>query len=400
MIHCFNPGHEAAVLNASKHYQPAANQRKMQEDLAFLPAWYAEADDWVWVENALPDAFRESLRDLRPCIQTISIDRLANQREELYGQSIDLWGIAPQSVHRFEAICQQYDLAWNIPQWKDELRGLGSRRTALQVLTQLIKSIPELQETTVPHFVSDLGELEEYVSRRPGRWLVKSPFSSSGRGLVWLPSGPPARSERQIISGMLKKQAQVSIEPALDKIMDFSMHFQISAERPIRFLGYSVFQTNAKGAYTHSLLASQKTLESHIYSLIDKDLLSQIKARLSPTLQQIYAPHYRGNLGVDMLIYRTPDDLPRLHPCIEINMRKSMGYLALCLHSNHLHTATRASFHVDYHPSPALLRQHHIDLKQSHPLVIENNRIISGYLNLCPVTDTSVYLAYLVGGEG
>jgi hypothetical protein len=398
MIHYFNPGHETAVLNASKHYQPAANQLKIQHDLAFLPAWYADPDDWVWVDEEPANAFREEICRVHAGIRTLSIDRLIDERNTLLGQGIDLWGISPQSIHRFESISRQYGLGWQIPVWTEELRRLSSRTTALHILTQLLQSIPELSGTAVPHFVSSLGELEEYLHHHPGRWLIKSPFSSSGRGLVWLALGLPARSEQQIIGGMLKKQSQVSVEPALDKVMDFSMHFEISAGQAIRFAGYSIFQTNEKGAYIGSFTATQEVLKNQIHAFIDKHLLSLVKNQLLSILQKTYSPHYNGNLGVDMLVYRTTDGAYRLHPCIEINLRKSMGYLAICLHHRYLHSQTNGRFQVDYHSSPAILQKQHSFLKQQHPIIVENNRIVSGYLNLCPITDTSAYHAYLIGG--
>ena len=56
-LHYFNPGHETAVLNASRHYQQPTHVAKMQNDMAFLPAWYASAGDYVFMENQLPDDF-------------------------------------------------------------------------------------------------------------------------------------------------------------------------------------------------------------------------------------------------------------------------------------------------------------------------------------------------------
>jgi hypothetical protein len=396
MIHYFNPGHEAAVLNGSKHYQAAGNQVRMQRDLAFLPAWYARPGDWVWVEDG--NTLWEETGGIHPCARPLSIDRLADRRDELIGQSIDLWGLSPQSIHRFEQINRQYGLGWQIPVWKEELRSLGSRNTALQVLRELIKVVPELGGMEVPRFVSGLEEMEGYLNEHPGRWLVKSPFSSSGRGLVWLPSGSLARSERQIVSGMLKKQSQVSIEPMLDKALDFSMHFEIDAGQAIRFVGYSIFQTNEKGAYTSSKVAAQETLENQIHAFIDEMLLSRVKNRLLPILQKTYAPHYRGNLGVDMLAYRTENGSHRLHPCIEINMRKSMGWLAIELHRNYLHAETQGCVRIDYCPSSDVLRRH-LEMRGRYPAVIEGGRMVSGYLGLCPMGEMSVYRAYLVCGD-
>ncbi|MDR2683397.1 MAG: hypothetical protein LBB64_05970 [Dysgonamonadaceae bacterium] len=395
MIHCFNPGHETAVLNASKHYQPAANLLKMQRDLAFLPAWYADPGDFVWVEEDLTDTFRRDIRDLHCNIHPLTVHQIKEKANALAGQRVELWGLSPQSIHRFGQISRQYGLGWQVPAWKEAFRSLGSRTTACHVLTCLTQAIPELNGGLIPTFVSSREELEEYVGSCPGKWLVKSPFSSSGRGLVWLPPGAPGQSERQIIGGMLKRQSQVSIERALDKVMDFSMHFGTNAEGHIRFTGYSVFRTNEKGAYKSTCIAAQETLEKQISRFIRNDLLLQVKNELLHILPQTYAPYDSGHIGVDMLVYRTGNEYA-LHPCVEINMRKSMGYLAIVLQQKYLHSQTKASFQIDYEASPGRLPEKHCLLKQQHPAVIENGRMLSGYLSLCPVTDAGCYHAYLL----
>ena len=51
-LHYFNPGHEAAILSASPYYMPPANVALMQKELAYLPAWGANPDDYI----LLPDS--------------------------------------------------------------------------------------------------------------------------------------------------------------------------------------------------------------------------------------------------------------------------------------------------------------------------------------------------------
>jgi hypothetical protein len=395
MIHYFNPGHETAVLNASKYYQPAAKQVKMQQDLAILPAWYAAPDDFVLIEKELPGAFREEIKTLNPIAKPISINELEERRKDLLNQSIGLWGISPQSIYLFEKGNNHYNLQWQIPEWKEEFRHLGSRRASQEVLSHLLNTIPDLDKAILPKFFSTIAELEDYVIHRNEKLLVKSPYSSSGRGLVWLPPGPLARSEKQIISGMLKKQAQVSVEKALDKYLDFSMHFEIDRANTVHFIGHSIFHTNEKGAYRESLLANQDFLEKQITALIDKELLFQVKNELIAILQKMYAPYYTGTIGVDMLIYQSENQY-RLNPSLEINMRKSMGYLAICLQNNHLHSLSQGFFRIDYASKPGELLKKHQEFKKQYPVVIENHRIVSGYLGLCPVMETSGYYAYML----
>jgi len=395
MIHYFNPGHETAVLNASKYYHPPAHVTKMQTDLTFLPAWYASEGDFIFMETALSDEFIHSLQPLNFQIKSVTPGDFSVNREMLQHSEVDLWGISPQSVHFFEKLGEYWNLSLAIPQWREEFRFLGSRFASLKVLAELLNRIPEIEREILPIFFSDIDEIEKEVSQRHELLLVKSPYSSSGRGLIWLPTGKLAQSERQIISGMLKKQKQVSIEKALDKCMDFSMHFEITKQGDTQFMGYSVFQTNAKGAYEKSRLAGQAYLEKQITDLIDAGLLLQARIVLSEIIQKMYAPFYKGAIGIDMLIYQSGDSY-RLHPCIEINMRKSMGYLAIRLTEKYLHPDSQGEFFIEYNRNPQTTLQKHEQLQKQYPLIIENGRIRSGYLRLCPITNQTNYQSFII----
>ena len=391
MIRFFNPGHETAVLNASKYYQAPTIQILMRNELAYLPAWYAQAEDSILIENPLPETFLSEIQ----AFFTIAKPVVASNLMTLPHQPIDLWGISPQSVYFFEKLNQTHALNWKIPEWKDIFRTLGSRWTAHTILSELIKSIPEIESGILPCQFSNIDAIEEFLLQSKERLLVKSPYSSSGRGLVWLPPEKIARSEKQIISGMLNKQERVSVEKVLDKQLDFSLHFEISNSGKTAFIGYSVFQTNTKGTYENSLLASQDVLEKLITRFIDPTLIQRVKTELIRQIEEKYAPHYTGCIGVDMLIYISGNEY-KLHPCVEINMRKSMGYLALKLFEQFVSPKTQGKFFVDYHPNSSETFQMHQTLKKQHPLQIENGQIVSGYFNLCPVTDNTHYHAYCI----
>ena len=394
-LHYFNPGHETAVLNASKHYHPSAHIIKMQADLAFLPAWYAQEGDFVFMETPLPDNFMLSLEPVQIQVHPVTLADIETNRENFRHSTIELWGISPQSVHFFRKISDQLNLSLVVPCWKDEFRFLGSRFASYEVLATLLTEIPEIEKNILPRFYSDIETIEQQISHNNEQFLIKSPYSSSGRGLLWAPQGMLMQSERQILSGMLKKQSQVSIEKVLDKCIDFSMQFEISTNRETRFAGYSIFQTNSKGVYKKSLLAGQEFIKKQITDLIDEDLLLQTQIALSKILQKMYAPHYTGVIGVDMLIYKSGDSF-RLHPCVEINMRKNMGYLAIRLSENYLHPNSQGTLFFEYDREPHAVSQKHNQLKMQSPLHVENKRIRSGYLNLCPVTDSTNYHSYII----
>ncbi|MDR1683825.1 MAG: hypothetical protein LBS25_10655 [Candidatus Symbiothrix sp.] len=129
MIHWFNPGHETALLNASPYYQAPENQVKMQRDLAFLPAWYANSNDYVLIEHPLPYSF-QSLIQAFTIAEPIVVSEINPNSKPLKQQTVAPWGVSPQSLHYFEKIDRQYSLNWQIPTWTDDLRRLGSRFAA------------------------------------------------------------------------------------------------------------------------------------------------------------------------------------------------------------------------------------------------------------------------------
>ncbi|MDL2224352.1 hypothetical protein LJB92_03455 [Bacteroidales bacterium OttesenSCG-928-M06] len=393
MIHYFNPGNETAILHASKYYQPAANQVKMQKELAFLPAWYASPSDFVLTTENLSSDFQKTIHFIKPIAQSLTEQSLIEKREILFGEDIDLWGIAPNSIYYFEKLNKIHQLGWNMPIWKDEYTILSSRLTSHKVLEELIATTDEIEPDILPSLFHNIPELEDFLLKKGKKQLLKSPFSSSGRGLVWLPPEKLAQSEKQIIHGMIKKQQTVSLENILNKQLDFSMHFNIR-EESVKFLGYSLFHTNKKGAYEYSILSSQEKQEQIIVSFINSKLLSKVKKALIQILKKTYTPYYSGNIGIDMLIYKSGDSY-FLHPCVEINMRKSMGYLALKLKENYIHPLSQGTFHVDYSASALDSYTQHLEWKKLYPLEIKDGTIVSGYMNLCPVTPNTHYNAYI-----
>ena len=397
-IHYFNPGHEIALLNASKHYHLPAPIAKMQTDLAFLPAWYAGEGDFVFMETPPPDDFIISCEPLNLRVKPVTpvdFEESSGLRLKPAMSTVDLWGISPQSVYFFEKLNAQRKLSLAIPSWKEELRRLGSRFASQKLLAGLIGRIPEIEPDLLPQFVSTLEAIEQQTLNSRERLLVKSPYSSSGRGLIWLPPAEWTQSEKQALQGMLKKQKQVSIEKALDKQLDFSMQFEITTEGKAQFLGYSIFQTNVKGAYEKSLTDNQARLEKQITSLVNKDVLFQTQGTLAEMIQAMYAPFYTGIIGVDMLVYKTGDSF-RLHPCVEVNMRKNMGYLAIRLAEKYLHPEAHGEFTVEFNRDSSTTLQKHRQLQKQYPLIIENGRLRSGYFSLCPVTEATNYQAYVV----
>ncbi|MDR2627586.1 MAG: hypothetical protein LBC40_06100 [Dysgonamonadaceae bacterium] len=369
MLHFFNPGHETAVLNASPHYMPPAKQLKMMQDLSCLPAWYASEHDFVWTDKKLPAAVNEQ--------------NIGQYQSQLLHEKVSLWGISPSAIRFFEQISQKHRLNLQLPVWSDAYGALCSRRTAKNCLQYLIARTPEIDPDIVPQHLTDIASIERILKQDPGKYLIKSPFSSSGRGLLWLSGDGMDRSSGQILSGMLKRQGSVSLEKALDKKEDFSMQFHSDGKGKIFFEGLSLFYTDAKGNYLGSLIASQKQIERIIANYMDFSLLENIREKLMQYLAGTFSTVYEGHIGTDMMIYRENGAF-RFHPCVEINARTTMGFLALQLHKRLPEEDGFRYFRIIFSDTPCAILQKHRQLQAQ-----------SGYMSLCPVDESTHYLAFI-----
>lgn len=395
MLHYFNPGHETAVLNSSVYYTVPANVALMRRELAFLPAWYARENDLVLVNNDSDKLFRTELL----ChFESLPIAVTQNELIDYPSEEVFLWGISPESIHFFERLNLENGLKLQLPLWHEEYRYLNSRKCAADCLSKLVKEIPDLSSDIIPRFYSNINEIEKHVSSSSERLLAKAPFSSSGRGLVWLPQNCLTRTERQILQGILKKQGIVSLEMVLDKKLDFAMEFMANGIGCILFVGYSLFFTNKKGAYECNLLASQSSLQKQISDNIDLCILDNIRECLCEILTSKFPPFYKGYIGVDMMLYEDKGEL-KIHPCVEINTRANMGILALNFSQNYLSSYSKGYLHLDYSPNIGYINKKHQYLKENNKAQFCDGKLCSGYFPLCPVYEESHYWAYVLAEE-
>lgn len=391
MVHYFNPAHETAVQNASPYYTARASMLSMKRELAFLPAWYAADGDVVLIEERALDSYYTYLSEYLP-----SLPRPILTNKLKYGYkdaAVCLWGISPQAIHYFGQINKEYELNLHTPSWNERYTYLNGRQAARDCLQELIVCQPEISSSIIPQFFTSLDEIEHAVNRSSSQLLAKAPYSSSGRGLLWLPVEGLTRTERQILHGMLKKQGSVSLEVVLDKQIDFAMEFLTDGKGGVEFAGYSLFYTNSKGAYLGNYLGSQKNIEQQLTEKIPLSLLDATKNSLKTILSEKYAFDYKGCIGVDMLLYKSEQGYA-LHPCLEINMRYNMGFLAVSLSDNYLHPQAQGKFYIDFCAEEGDVYKKHSQMLEQFPPQFDGGRLLSGYLALCPVNESNHYWAY------
>ena len=159
---------------------------------------------------------------------------------------------------------------------------------------------------------------------------MKAPWSSSGRGVRFCDATRLVNSEKLIVNNwfrnVISRQGSIMVEPYYDKIKDFGMEFSADGQGHIHYEGLSLFHT-VNGAYVGNILATERTKQEMLSRYIPADFIRCIREKIISLLD---LGNYAGPFGIDMMIVKSPSGF-LLHPCVEINLRRTMGHVALSL---------------------------------------------------------------------
>ena len=392
-LHYFNPGHETAVQSGMIYYTPTASVRKMMTDLGLLPLWYGENGDYILVDESIDSsAFLNTLPEvLRPDIRSVTPADL--QEPAVFQEPIEAfpWGLSPQSIRIFENI-QKKQPSLAVPQWNQELTHLISRQTAAGYLEQVQRQLPEFNQITRPRFCTNIAEIKQFMSAYPPPYVLKMPYSCSGRGLYWINTCQVDTLATQWIEGAIKRQGVVSIEPVVDKVCDFALEFVSDGRGQVEYLGISIFETLEKGAFSGNRLGNQEALTRKVTKYIPDSHLQTLRQTLKDILSEKIGMTYKGHLGVDMLVYRSGSSFA-VHPFIELNLRYTMGLVALQLSQRFIHPSSSGQFIVNYDKDAW---HNHTRMLTTYPLQLREGKIHHGYFPLCPVSPETNYRAYIL----
>ena len=89
------------------------------------------------------------------------------------------------------------------------------------------------------------------------------------------------------------------------------------------FIGYSLFETDTHGGWTHNILLSDADIEERIVSSVGRSIdMKHVVRVMTHILDEAFGV-YKGPLGVDFIVADPDVMVP-----VEINMRRTMGHVA------------------------------------------------------------------------
>ncbi len=350
-IHLFNPENDVSLAYGRCHVTMSPLVRRLHDDGALLPLWYAGAGDLVYA----PLADREWVDRMLSlfALDVTPVDSCRGAVGAPWGWSYD----ACRTLRSAGASVIDDDRV-------ERLRMLSHRRISAEIMSRL-SGLLDMELPPVPEEIASVAGVLECMHEW-GAVYVKAPWSSSGRGVFLVDSMTPSVERR--ISGILRRQGSVMVEKALNKKRDFAMLFYSEKGR-VTMCGYSVFFNSSGDTYGGNIMADRSELEDMIVAAgASRSGLHAVAAALERILGALVADCYEGYFGVDMLV----TDSGMIAPCVELNLRMTMGVVAMIWRERYLHEASTGIFRVS--------AAEHI----GEAPVVEAGRLKSGVLSLTP----------------
>lgn len=335
-LHIFNPEHDLALASNLRQFTAPHAGRQLRSDLAFIPALWADEGDWVLVDDI--DNARDKVRHLGAQlvekVEFITKVQLEHALKTEFLDSIHPWGwdlSLKGELQRVGVPEIMLPTDANI----NKVRELSSRQWATEHLQKGVR------------YVTSASEVKQLVMQW-GKAVVKAPWSSSGRGVRYVAAdefktGGDYPAFERWVGNIVFRQGGVTVEPYYNKVEDFGMEFEV-CDGQVRYRGLSLFDT-IKNAYSGNLLCSEQEKVEHMQAYISEEELSAIRQHVIDVMTPALKDCYQGLFGVDMMICSLPvaaasstdgDVQPTstgygVVPCVELNLRRTMGHVALDL---------------------------------------------------------------------
>ncbi len=323
-LHIFNPEHDLALAAHLANFTAARAGRALRHDLALLPIIWAEAGDLVLVERnglqlyySVTEANKSNLNLLDGGDLDTTMTLEQGKVKDI--ERIEVWGWDQALRAQLRRLGVEERLLPS-DEYLEELRELSHRRTAAQLLKEL-QTAGTVGEAVTCHSIEEIASFRQQYPNM----VLKAPWSSSGRGVRFVHRAEDWTRQRRWAQNVISAQGSIMAEPFYKKEMDLAMEFHVDDDGRICYDGLSIFDTS-HGAYTGNTLAPEDIKRKMISHYIPVDLIDSIREKITANLSDHLAS-FIGPFGVDMMIVEGG----LLHPCVEVNLRRTMGHVALAL---------------------------------------------------------------------
>jgi len=381
-FHIFNPEHDSALALESGIYTPKPQIQQFGKDLSTLPLWYSDTEDKVILSEISDKEWMNSVGNIIPNIK-YKIAFLDDYKHFKEAKRLTPWGID-------NTVCRLTNTTHIDGEEVGEIirrtKIFSSREQTQDALSRLKES--GLYSGFVSQKVNSIEELRK-INNQFGKIVVKAPWSSSGRGVLFIDTLDVKLEKR--IEKIIEAQGFVMAESFFEKEIDFAIEFE-NVNDNWQFAGYSIFSTDEHGAYKQNILASDDYLKNEICKYADATLLDSIIDFYCEYFQQ-RKDELKGNnvIGIDMMAGNG-----RIHPCVEINVRHTMGIVARKIYDKYVEPGKTGYYAIIRLNNADELKKWNLEQTRAFPSTISKGRISQGFIPLTPIEEKTVFEAYIV----
>lgn len=282
--------------------------------LQFLPLLYGNSNNDIAVTHMPPLTYLEELKRLGFSLPKI---RLFDSDETHSYEKIESWGWSK-----------------NIKKWAEK-REIDYSPPPFPIIKEHASKVfsfshsPRLPGSQLLHSMKDI---QDFLGEKPYPRVIKTAFGFSGRGSYIFDSPLlPPKVENELVKELENGHLLIG-QPWVKRIFDFSTQWVIHESKKIDYLGATLLENTPSGGYLRTVIGDLRTLFGDYYPFL-KEHLEKVKI----VLDRMAHEGYYGSLGIDAMVYQNPHNENEilLHPIVEINLRKTMGWLALMLYQKH-----------------------------------------------------------------
>lgn len=324
VVHWFNPSAEleVAARRRGDSFHPKKMSAAMEHDGEMVMLAWSRRDDVALMRHPPSKEHLASLKKAGFLIPEIVEVHHLNDRK-LGG--LRPWAWSPDASDLLQPLRQQVSTStpW---QWRDPL---PDEWLSKEIGVRLLEMLDiEDRGTICDSPDSAMACLEARLAA--GSALIKGVYGCAGRDHLRVSAGEEATA-KEWLERVLRQHGKVVIEPWRERVTDFSALYEMGPEN-IRLAGLTVMENDLHGRFIGSRVAPKwgAMLDKQVAAFLfrEADVMHWYQERIPTALRELL-PGYVGPLGIDAMVYRHPDGKLGWTPVVELNVRMTMGRVAL-----------------------------------------------------------------------
>ena len=320
VVHWFNPNAEshAGAAAVGRPFSPNKFARALEEDLEILALAWCRRDDVVLMRRP---PTREHLATLAAAglhlPELIEVGKLDGRK--LGG--LRPWAWSPDACELLQPLAGQVsgNVTWR---WRGgDPADWWSKGVGLRLEEAL--GVKDSRSGMCSDRESALAALGA------GPVLYKAAYACAGRG--HLRAEEDGAELRAWLERTIAEHGFVVAEPWLDRVVDFSALYEM-APGGVELVGMTQVENDSAGRFRGIKVAPKwsKLLEPEVAEFLfrEAEVMDWYAKRIPEMLGDVL-PGYVGPVGVDAMVYRREDGSLALRQVVELNVRMTMGRVAL-----------------------------------------------------------------------